>query len=326
MSQRPSVLFVVWSSRAGRASEISAALGGEFVAIYPGAFASRRLTPLRYLVSVLQTLAMLIRRRPRAVIVTHPPVFAAATVGLWAIATKTPFVIDSHPTAFGAKGNRLSAATLGLHAWLARRSKGVLVACDHWAEIVRQWQATGVVVHEAPSDWRLVEPSTPSETPTILYVGVLGSDEPIEEVLDAAARSPQFRWQITGDSAKLSPEVLAKAPSNVSFTGFLSGCAYRDAVEGADLVLALTTEPASVMRAGCEAVYAGKVLVASDTPATAEAFPDAVRVANTADSIATGVSQAVSELAELQSKAPAARERQLEMWNNQVHTLQSLLS
>ena len=53
------------------------------------------------------------------------------------------------------------------------------------------------------------------------FLGTFADDEPIEEVLEAAALPPEVNFYVTGDTAKADKQTLEQAAPNVTFTGFL---------------------------------------------------------------------------------------------------------
>jgi glycosyltransferase involved in cell wall biosynthesis len=130
---------------------------------------------------------------------------------------------------------------------------------------------------------------------------------------------------VTGDLRRCPTRLRERAWPNVRFTGFLSGQDYKSAVLEADVVLALTTEPSSVVRAGYEAVYAKRPLVVSDWPASREVFPYAIHVENRAASIAAGLERAVREHSRLLAVAPRALELQRARWQEQLASLRQRL-
>lgn len=315
---RPPVAFVAWTSVRSRAKEFAAALGGEAAAYYDLRMAWRPLVPVRYAISTLRTLAYLLRRRPRAVIVTLPPIFPALLAYLYAQVYRAPLVLDSHPSAFGLKNSPLQRAFLPVHAWLARRASTTIVGAEDLASRVRSWGARADVVHEAPPLWE-TPPARPVDRahPRVLWVGIFAPDEPIEEVIGAAELLPSFQFELTGDTRRIPGRLREGAPENVTFTGFLDGGEYGRAIDRADVILALTTDPHSAMRAACEAVYAGRPLVMSDWPEFGEMFSHAVTVTNDARGIADGLSRAVESHDELRASAPLAHDRQAARWAEQ---------
>lgn len=295
--RRPPVVHVTWQRHAGRATEIAHALGGRPLHVYYGSLTKRWLVPLRYLLSMLRTAGGLVRLRPRSVVVTNPPVFPGLVVAAYSALTRTPFLLDSHTSSFGVKGNAVSRRLLGVTRWLARRSNGVMVTVDEYVRLAESWGSTGLVVHEAPPVHVAVDGSLARAggRPRALFVGIFGDDEPVAEVLQAAALVPEVDVAVTGDVARCPERLRASAPANVDFVGFLGPRAYAEELASADVVLALTTEPTSVMRAAYEAVYARRPLVVSDWPILGQVFPYAHRARNEPEALARAVRAALAD-------------------------------
>jgi glycosyltransferase involved in cell wall biosynthesis len=322
---RPPVSFIAWSPVGGRSEEIAEALGGEARCFYRRG----RFGPLSVIAhygrSAVATLRYLRERRPRAVIATNPPIFPGLIAWAWARGRGARLALDSHPGGFGLQGDRVSALLQPVHAFLARRAATTLVTDARLAGRVSDWGGRAHILHEAPVD-RRAEPSDQlRRRPRVLFVCVFQRDEPVEEVLEAARRCPELDVHVTGDLAKCPSKVRQVAPTNVRFTGFLTGDDYEEAVLGADLVLALTTEPSSVVRAGYEAVYAERPLVVSDWPALREVFPHAVHVSNDAPGIAAGLRWAVAEHERLVRLAPEALALQRARWDDQLAALRAVI-
>ena len=241
-------------------------------------------------------------------------------------------VLDSHPGGFGAQGDHVSAKLQGLHRWLARHVDGCAVASAPWVEVVESWGGRAVELHEAPpgalpaSLGDLEErPGGPTERGLrVLCVGRLAPDEPSEEVAAAAALVPDCRFLVTGDP-KRAPTLIERAPPNVTFTGYLAHDDYLRALQEADVVMTLTTEPSSVMRAAYEAVYARRPLIVTDWPVGRALFPHAVHVVNDASAIAEGVRRARDGLSELIALSGDARSLQLARWESQLGDLRRVL-
>lgn len=318
-------LFISWTPRGGRGEEIAAAVGGVSAAIYPSRLDGKRRAPLRYVASAVLTFAKMVTARPRSVIVTNPPVFAGLTVAVYCAVARIPFVLDSHPVAFGAKNNRLGQLMLPLSRLLTRRAAATLVTTDAWKREVDSWGGTGIILHEAPPPWTLEANESMGDRPQILYVGIFGGDEPPEAVVNAATLTPDFDVHITGDLRRAPHGLVEGAPENVTFTDYLRGSAYVAALEAADIICALTTEPTSVMRAAYEAVYAQRPAVMTDTPDLRALFSHAVFVANDATSIAQGWEQAVETHTKLVAAAADALAVQRARWDQQHNALMKAL-
>ncbi|WP_432490913.1 glycosyltransferase [Kineococcus auxinigenes] len=311
---RPPVVHVTWQRHAGRAAEIAGSLGGRALHVHPLGGRSKWRVAGRYGLSVALTAAGLVRHRPRSVIVTNPPVFPALVVAGYAACARVPFALDSHTSSFGVKGNAVARRMLGVHRWLARRADTVMVASPEWADVVDGWGGRGLVVHEAPPGWEAAPPRT--GRPTVLFVGVFADDEPVREVVEAARSLPEVRVRITGDLERCPEDLRRSAPANVEFTGFLGPREYRAAVEAADVLLTLTTERTSVMRAGYEAAYVGRRLVVSDWPVLREVFPHAWHTDHEPASIARALRAALDDTGDGEREERARRE-QTARWDEQ---------
>lgn len=326
-TERPPVSFVAWTPIGGRSEEIAAALGGEARCFYDDGRRFGKLSVLgRYLRSSIDMARYLRRRRPRAVIATNPPLVPGVIAWAYARRSGARVALDSHPGGFGLQGDRVSALLQPLHEWLARRVATTLVTDERLAERVRGWGGEADILHEAPMHWRGSARGVLRKRPRVLFVCIFQRDEPVAEVIEAARLAPELDVDVTGDLDRCPPELRAAAPPNVRFTGFLSGQRYESAVLDADLVLALTTEPSSVVRAGYEAVYALRPLVVTDWPASREVFPHAVHVANHAEGIAAGLRRAVHDHERLTADAPAALGLQRSRWDAQLAALRRRLT
>lgn len=321
---RPSVAFVAWTSAPVRANEMAMALGGVAFCPFPlGRL--RAATPIRYLMSVFLTCAFLLRVRPRAVIVTNPPIFPAVIALAYARLSGSPLLLDSHPGGFGLQGDRLSARLQPLVREVVKRADATLVTDRSLSAVVERWGGRAQIIHEAPPAWAVPTVAPPNHPPLVLFVGTFGRDEPVDAVLHAARALPDVRFRITGDLRRADPSLQRACPPNVDFVGFLRSPDFALGLGEADLVLTLTTEPTSVVKAGSEAVYAGRPLIVSDSPAAREAFPFAVFTKNSWPALAKTVRAALDQREELLDRVGPARSEQSRRWAEQLRDLERLI-
>ncbi len=279
-----------------RARELAAALGGEATS-----------SPWRRPLS----------RKPW--IITVPP----TELALAAVWPRT--LLDAHTGAFGLKGDGRSARRIGLLRQCAKRADAVLVCSDALAARVSAWGGRPLIVHEAPPLESVPAAREVHAEPHVLVPGYFSHDEPIGEAVAALRLLPGVVLDFCGAVDRLPQSVLDGAPPGARFHGRLSHAAYVEAINHADVVLALTTQPESVMRVACEAVWHGRPLVISDLPINHALFPHAIHVANTAAAIAAGVSDALVRHAELRARAPQARALQEARWIEQRDALLAVL-
>jgi glycosyltransferase involved in cell wall biosynthesis len=326
MRGRPPVSFIAWSSVAGRSLEIAAALGGDARCFYDFGFVRKSLIPLRYAASSLRTTAYLLRRRPRAVIVSNPPIFPALIAWLYCRLASAPLILDSHPSAFGFyETKKLVSLTMPLHRFLIRQARASIVTVDSLTEMVRAAGGRAEIVHEAPPLWETTPPPPLGARPRLLFVGIFADDEPVELVVGAAARLPQVDFRMTGDVRKCPRELLEDKPPNLELLGFLGADDYRDAVDASNVIITLTTRPEAVNRAANEAVFAKRPLIISDWPAMRSYFPHAVPVENNVQALAAGVERALVEYDELAGAVEKAVQEQRERWDRQLSLLRELV-
>jgi glycosyltransferase involved in cell wall biosynthesis len=318
--------FIAWVPEGSRPGSISQALGGEWRTFYDLRIHRKPLVPLRYLLSAVRTLAYLVRRRPRAVIVQTPPVPAAALVLLWARVTRTRVVLDTHPASFGLDGRTSHRVMVPLLARLAPRAAGCIVTTPELGEEISRWRGRPLVVHEAPMVWSgEVRPTEYSGRRRALFICTFAPDEPLMEVLEAARRLPDVTLQITGNLSRLPVQARRAASDNVEWLGYLVGEEYVSALADADVVLALTRRRESVQRSAHEAVDALRPLVLSEWPHMKELFPYAVLVENDPDGLAAGIEEAFRRCDELTAAAPEARVIQHRRWREQIVQLRAAL-
>jgi exopolysaccharide biosynthesis WecB/TagA/CpsF family protein len=275
---------------------------------------------VRYLLSSVATGAYLLRRRPKLVIVTNPPVPGALVTYLWARLLGAGFALDSHPGGFGAQGDRVAARLQAIHRFLVRRAHFVMVTDESWCEKVRAWGGTPIVVHEAPGEWDL-DPPTPHERLRVLVVGTFSSDEPVAAVVGAARSMPEYDFFLTGDPSLCPAEAAAELPGNADLIGFLDPDRYKSELASADVVVTLTTEPTSVMRAACEAVYARRPVVLSDWPLGRRLFPYGVHTANDPESLTRALRSLAGRYEHHLDGLEEARSAQVARWDAQRRRL-----
>lgn len=322
------VLFLAWTRTSGRSREIAAALGGKARPIYSERLSGKRLVLLRYAYSLVVSIAVLARLRPSAVIVTNPPIVPGLLVKVWAALTRRPYVLDSHPSAFGAKNHRISQRLIGVHRWLARGAAVTMVTTQDWVDTLHRWGARGVIVHEAPPLWAVGPLHQPPEgsRPRVLFPGVFSGDEPVDLVWEVARLRPEVEFRVTGSTFRCPEQLRRDKPDNITLVGYLDTAAYAAEVDGAHAVLALTTEPTSVMRCGYEAVYSRRPLIVSDWPAGQDAFPQAAHVPNDAGHLASAVDLALSPAWRDKVLLDLALKEQTYRWNQQLDALRSATS
>lgn len=293
-------IFISWA-KLRRADTLAERLGIPSLAIRR----LRRGTPFlltlwKYFLQASETLAALVRRRPRVVFVTSPPIFAALTVWLYAFLFRARFVIDFHSGAFLEKEWRRWD---WLQRLLARRAALNIVHNDENAKTAEAWGVPYVVLPSLPPSLEPVPGAPVRSRPLAVYVCSWKADEPVEALLEAARLTAGVDFRVTGRAPAGGPSSL---PPNIELTGFLGEEEYNQLLRSADVLIALTTRPGTLLYGAQEAIALHKPLVLSRTPTLEAYFPEGtVFVENTAGGLRAGILDALERRDALQSRMGA---------------------
>jgi hypothetical protein len=310
-SPRPA-LFVMWTANSTRSEGLTRALGAELMSSpWSHPRQPKGVKIAGWVRSALLTLRR-VRRVPSGglVVVMAPPVLAPLVCQLCR-RRGVALAIDMHSGALDDPKWRWS---FPLMRRLLRRSDAVIVTTP---EVLR-----GVVLPQTEV-LTIVDPTlaarglpasgsgrretrSPNRSREYVLFPASGEiDEPIEAVAEAAAvLGGEVDVVVTGRQ----PAPLAGTA--LKLTGFVSKEEYRDLLEGAALVLALTTREATNQRAACEALQSMRPLVCSATRMLQETYRGAaVFTAPDRDAIAAAIREGLARREELRSGIPAVVSR-----------------
>ena len=315
-------LAVAWAPFSRRSEMFARELRGPLHCIHYLKFRSKPHAPFKYVMQSVTTWRMLFRERPDAVHVQTPPFICGLVVAAYCRITGARFVVEYHSAAF----ERVWRWGAPLQRLVAREAACNIVTSEHWAEIVRSWGGEAIVMYDAFLDLPAGAPYEVGPGPTFAFISTFAEDEPVAEVLDAAAQLRDIDFFVTGDLAKAPSGLVAAAPPNVTFTGFLDpNTEYLGLLRAVDAVIVLTTRDHTLQLAGCEAAALGKPLVTSEWPYLRKLFPwGAEFVEPTAGSIRDGIARAVARLDELRNENEVLVRIRREEWNArlaQLHTV-----
>ncbi len=299
--------FITWYPHCRRSDTIAAALGACSHLIHYLGFRRPLHAPLKYVLQTIATLRILWRERPELVLVAAPPIFAALPVLLYAsLVRDTRVVIDAHTGIFE---HRRWSWLLPLTRVVFRRADAVIVTGRHLAHLVESWGARAVVIGTVPVVFGPGQTPRPCNGPRVVVVNSFAVDEPLDELLEAAARQRQACFFVTGDTALARRDWLEAKPENLTFTGFVSEDEYTGLLRAADAVVVLTTHDHTMQRGGYEAMALAKPLVTSDWPLLRQTFSrGTVHVRPIADEIVAGITRALENRHSLGAQMIALRE------------------
>ncbi|MCK4897262.1 MAG: hypothetical protein KAS38_00685, partial [Anaerolineales bacterium] len=99
-----------------------------------------------------------------------------------------------------------------MQKFIARRAVTNIVTNQHWANVVRSWGAHALIMIDPFLD--LPQGETFSVEPgfNVAFVCIFAPDEPVEDVLRAAAQLPEVHFYITGDTNRKPADFFADIP------------------------------------------------------------------------------------------------------------------
>ncbi len=290
------VLVIAWREHLDRATMFAKHFGAEMVHISYMPFKSnpRWFVPVRYAVQWVMAWKVLFSKRPRYVHVTNPPFVAALNVWLYCVLTGSKYIMDTHsPALFSEKW----VWALPLQRFVARRAAMNIVDQQRFKQLFESWGARATILTKPPGTPIQVPESEQEKEAEGIYpvmvVNTFSYDEPLEPILEAARKLPKAKFYVTGNTAIADKALLATAPDNVVFTGFLDREAYWKRMCSSRLVIVLTTYEYSLLGGAQDAMVLGLPVIVSRQPALVDYFTKGVIfVENTGDGIVNGIDEA----------------------------------
>jgi glycosyltransferase involved in cell wall biosynthesis len=321
---REQAIWIAWEKQR-RTTELARALS---IPLYRYLF--RGFYPLRVLIVLTQTLARLCWSRPRVLIVQNPSIVLAA----FACVLKRPLgmklIVDRH------SNFKMETATSRelrfrifhiLSRYSVRAATLTIVTNEYLRDLVESWGGRAIVLPDKiPA---LESTSLRSLGPGwhVLYICSFDEDEPLSVVLEAARNiGAGATVHITGDNTRAVAGLVASAPSNVVFTGYLSDAAYVSLLASCDVVLTLTTQDHTLQCGAYEAVAMGKPLVFANHPAMAAYFyKGSVPTRIDPESLADALQYAWTNRDRLNLECLDLRQELELTWEQQFSTVRGLL-
>jgi glycosyltransferase involved in cell wall biosynthesis len=284
------------------------------------------LVPLRYLVQAIQTWAILLKRRPKIIHVTNPPIFAPLTVFLYCRLFGAAYVMDTHSPALYS---RKWGWTLPLQRAMARGALVNITDQERFKHMFEGWGAKAIILPKPPGKQRRQDTQILPLDPgcfNVTVVNTFGPDEPLLPIFEAAVHLTEVHFYILGNTRLADKALLQSAPGNVTFTGYLHKEDYWNQLLRSDAVMTLTTYPYSLLAGGQDGMVVGKPLILSKQPVLTDYFTKgAVFVDNTARGIIKGVREAELHEERLRDEVIELSEEKRREWESRFQELRSLV-
>lgn len=326
MSDRKNVAALVWAPEENRTEQIARHLDAHLHTIHYLYYKRPFFAPFKYVPQTLKTLSVLRRQRAKVVYATNPPVFAVLAAALYCWRNGATYVMDTHSPALYS---RKWSWTVPLQRFLARRALLNVVDQRRYKALIESWGGRALVLEKPIAENVLgderVTPQ-PGSPFTVTVINTFAVDEPLEPVLEAARRLPDVCFVVLGNTSLADKRLLASAPANVSFPGYLLKENYWRQLAVSRAVMALTTYPFSLLAGGHDGLSLGKPLILSDQPALTDFYTkSAVFTDNTAESLVAAVQEIQqNEQRYIRESHELAAEKR-ELWQASFAALNSII-
>lgn len=277
----------------------------------------------KYPLLAVRTFSLLFRKRPKLVFVQSPPGLAVLIVFLYCLLTGSRYIVDAHSAAL-----LLPVWTRPRWLWggLARKALATIVTNEHFAEMIRSWGGRALVIRDIPTTFPSDGTYPLNGDFNVTVVNTFSTDEPLEQVLEAARGLDGVHFYITGRVSRGDPRLLERAPRNVTFTDFLSTEQYYALLREGHAVMCLTTRDNTMQRGACEALSLAKPIITSHWPLLREYFHQGtVHVDNTSAGIRRGVQEMNSRYEEYVTGIRTLQVRQQAEWMDKLRELIGLV-
>jgi glycosyltransferase involved in cell wall biosynthesis len=351
------ILFLAWAPYSVRAESISSRLGAS---LHTLSYKTRLkvYSPVKYPLLFYKTLRLLASERPTTIICQTPPIFCPLAAIFYAATNKRKnirIIIDAHTATFEKPWSLpiLKAIT----RWTIGNAVAIIVANAELQNVVYQNYGVMPLVLEdgvpqvdyarneasqirinrdSKYDQKhlplsrhiqlelkeLEDPSARTKF-AVAVVSSFASDEPIEEVIEAAKILAETTiFYVTGDPSRLPSRKLfewQQTAKNVIFTGFLNQHEYVTLLKKVDAIMVLTRRHHNMLSGAHEALALEKPLITSDWPPLRKYFSAGTAyVNNSVKEIVTAVKHVQLEKDQMKEEMRLLRQRKLDEWEHKL--------
>lgn len=319
IDQKKPIVWITWQNQRrneSMAREINARLYNFNLNHHP--------KPIKYIIGGWKTLLLLLKERPKVVIVQNPSFMLALYMVLVKPLFNYTLGVDTHNSGFGL--NRDYQWFHRILSYIQTRSDFIIVHNDMLHDIIKEKCSASISlpdpVPKIPQSVRL----TLKGKRNILFVCTYKNDEPFERVIEGAGQLPDhFHVYISGSfRGKINLESL---PENVTLLGWVSRGLYNALLHSVDAVMVLTTREYCLLCGAYETVAVKKPLITSNTRTLKTYFrKGAVYTGHAPGDIADSIKYAVNNRAGLTSDMSEFHDEIDESWQARKLRLLELIS
>ena len=324
-------VFLVWAPHSIRAKNLAEHLDAQLYLI-SYKFKKKIYSPVKYIKLFTNTLLILEKEKPQIIICQSPPIFCALATLVHQYLTRTKYkiAIDMHTGAFDKPWSYLRP----LNRWIMKKVYMIIVTNSELKyNICSDIRRKTIVLEDPLSYFEIAKKRMHEEgeqkNGKFFKVAVISSfapDEPLEEILDAAATMSETLFYITGDKSKAGKYILGKKTNNVIFTGFLDYNDYVSLLQGVNVIMVLTKRNKTMLAGAYEALALQKPLITSDWPPLRRYFyKGTVHIDNSPKEIQEAIKIVRKRSEEIAKDIGDLRTEKTNEWNKKFMTFKYLL-
>ncbi len=278
----------------------------------------------RYVKLTYRTIKLLIKTRPKLVVVQNPSIVLTILATLYCKLFRITVFVDAHNAGlFPFEGK--SRLFNRLAFFINSLSDRIIVTNEYLFHHAHK-NKDAIIIAPDPLPRISIKKQYPFRTNTVnlVYVCSWGSDEPYNNVISAAKNIPDNTViHITGgyQTKNINSDNL---PENIVLTGYLPDEDYLSLINSCDGVMVLTTRDNCLVCGAYEAVAAEKPLILTATPPLVSYFnKGCIYTDNSIDSIATSVATLLQDRELLNTEIKHLKNEKLEYYQSVIKDIRS---
>lgn len=273
----------------------------------------------RYVKSILTTVKLIYRERPKYVFAQNPSIILCVLATLLSTVFGYKLVVDAHNTGVEAEG-RFSSIINSLNKFVMRHASAVIITNSDIARIVSSCGGNPIIMPDPLPTFTNYQSQTEQLTEDLanrkmaFCITSWGLDEPVKELIQAAGSFQNtIEFYFSGNYKKAPKELIKDLPSNVNLLGFVDETTYQKYLFRSDFTIDLTIRDGCLVCGAYESVSACKPVLLSDTAAQRNFFSKgAVFCSTTISGIEKGILDLTTNLSSLQVDVKKFREQAIE--------------
>lgn len=234
----------------------------------------------RYITSIWLTAFKIIGNRKSVIIVQNPSLVLAFMSTLLGKLLLTRVVVDRHTDKYLLEDGKglVFRALMFVSNFSIKHASLTIVTNDDLIEKVESLKGKPFILPDPfPEIEQFVRPDnswSKNDKKKCFVVASWSSDEPLNEIFETASNMPDINVYVSGKPKSEYSELIANKPDNLYLTNYLSDIDYYSLMHECDVVLAITTEPATLVCGGYEALALGKPLLTGDSDSLRNYYGD----------------------------------------------------